>query len=678
MSDNPFFEDWSTPFGLPPFSRIRPEHFAPAFARALKDHEAEIAAISAQAAAPDFENTIVALEKAGRALRRVSRVFWNLSSADSNEALQAVERDMAPRLAAHGAAIYMNAELFARLDAVAAAPQGLDAQQARVLARIHKDFIRAGARLDPAQKTRMKEIVERLAALSTQFGQNVLKDESDFVMELGEEDVAGLSGGLKASAAETARARGLASPYAITLSRSHVEPFLASSARRDLRERLFNAFVARGARGGGADNHAIIAEIVALRAEKAALLGYATYAHYKLDDTMAKTPERVRALLDQVWAKGRARALAERDDMQAIAEAEGTNFPIAAHDWRYYAEKARAARFAIDEAQVKRHFELENVRAAAFDAAGRLFGLTFEEKTGLDLYHPDVRAFEAKDRDGRHVALFLADDFARPSKRSGAWMSAFRSQEKLAGDVRPIILNVLNVASPGAGRSALLSLDEARTLFHEFGHALHGMLSDVTYPRISGTSVSSDFVELPSQLFEHWLTTPEILRRYARDYETGAEMPEDLVARIRAMNAFNQGFATVEYCACAYVDMDFHALAHPAHIDPAAFTKARLEAIAMPAEIAMRHGTPHFAHVFSGEGYSAGYYSYLWSETLDADAFDAFLETGDAFDPQVAERLRAFIYSAGGMREPDEAYIAFRGRLPTPEALLRKRGLADA
>ncbi|MFZ9502606.1 MAG: M3 family metallopeptidase, partial [Beijerinckiaceae bacterium] len=444
MSDNPFFEDWSTPFGLPPFSRIRPEHFAPAFARALADHEAEIAAIAGQAAAPDFENTIVALEKAGRALRRVSRVFWNLSSADSNEALQAVERDMSPKLAAHGAAIYMNAELFARLDAVAAAPQGLDAQQARVLARIHKDFIRAGARLDPAQKTRMKEIVERLAALSTQFGQNVLKDESDFVMELGEEDVAGLSGGLKASAAETARARGLASPYAITLSRSHVEPFLASSARRDLRERLFNAFVARGARGGGADNHAIIAEIVALRAEKAALLGYATYAHYKLDDTMAKTPERVRALLDQVWAKGRARALAERDDMQAIAEAEGANFPIAAHDWRYYAEKARAARFAIDEAQVKRHFELENVRAAAFDAAGRLFGLTFEEKTGLDLYHPDVRAFEAKDRDGRHVALFLADDFARPSKRSGAWMSAFRSQEKLAGDVRPIILNVLN------------------------------------------------------------------------------------------------------------------------------------------------------------------------------------------------------------------------------------------
>jgi peptidyl-dipeptidase Dcp len=678
MSDDPFFEDWSTPYGLPPFARIRPEHFAPAFARALEEHDAEIAAIAAQTAPPDFANVIVALESAGRALRRVSRTFWNLASADTNEALQAIERDMAPRLAAHGAAIYMNADLFARIDALAKAPGALAPEEARVLSRIHKDFVRAGARLDAAQKARMKEIVERLAALSTQFGQNVLKDESDFAMELEEADADGLSEGLKASAAETARARGLAAPYALTLSRSHVEPFLASSARRDLRERLFNAFLARGARGGASDNAAIIAEIVALRAEKAALLGYPTYAHYKLDDTMAKTPERVRALLDDVWAKGRARALAERNDLQALAEADGLNAPIAAHDWRYYAEKARAARFSIDDAQVKQYFELENVRAAAFEAAGRLFGLTFEEKTGLALYHPDVRAFEAKDRDGRHVALFLADDFARPSKRSGAWMSAFRSQEKLAGDVRPIILNVLNVAKPGAGRKTLLSLDEARTLFHEFGHALHGMLSDVTFPRISGTSVSSDFVELPSQLFEHWLTTPDILRRYARHVETGAAMPEDLVARIRAMNAFNQGFATVEYCACAYVDMDFHALPHPAKVDPSAFAQARLDAIGMPAEIAMRHATPHFAHVFAGEGYAAGYYSYLWSETLDADAFDAFLETGDAFSPQVAERLRRFIYAAGGSREPDDAYVAFRGRLPTAEALLRKRGLIDA
>ncbi len=682
MSDNPFFEDWSAPFGLPPFARIRPEHFAPAFARALAEHDREIAAIAGERAPADFANTAAALEKAGRALRRVSRTFWNLASADTNEALQAIERDIAPKLAAHGAAISMNADLFARLDAAAsaavAAPGALGPEEARVLARIHKDFVRAGARLDPAQKARMKEIVERLAALSTQFGQNVLKDESDFVMELGEGDVEGLSEGLKASAADVARARGLASPYAVTLSRSHVEPFLASAARRDLRERLFRAFVARGARAGETDNGALIAEIVALRAEKAALLGYATYADYKLDDTMARTPARVRALLDEVWAKGRARALAERDELQALAEAEGANAPIAAHDWRYYAEKARTARFAIDDAQVKRYFELENVRAAAFDVAGRLFGLTFEEKTGLDLYHPDVRAFEAKDRDGRHVALFLADDYARPSKRSGAWMSAFRSQEKLAGDVRPIILNVLNVARPGAGRKTLLSLDEARTLFHEFGHALHGMLSDVTFPRIAGTSVSSDFVELPSQLFEHWLTTPDVLRRYARHEETGAEMPEDLVARIRAMNVFNQGFATVEYCACAYVDMDLHALPHPAKVDPAAFTQARLEAIGMPAEIAMRHGTPHFAHVFSGEGYSAGYYSYLWSETLDADAFDAFLETGDVYAPDVAERLRKFIYAAGGAREPDDAYVAFRGRLPTPEALLRKRGLADA
>jgi len=420
------------------------------------------------------------------------------------------------------------------------------------------------------------------------------------------------------------------------------------------------------------------AELEALRAEKAALLGYSTYAHYKLDDTMAKAPDSVRSLLDQVWEKGRARALQEAADLQEMADSEGANFKIAAHDWRYYSSKVRAAKFAIDDAQVKPYFELENIRAAAFDVAGRLFDLTFEERKGLVLYHPDVRAFEVKDAQGAHVALFVADDFARASKRSGAWMTAFRSQQKLDGDVRPIIVNVLNVAKPGAGEPALLSLDEARTLFHEFGHALHGMLSDVLYPRISGTSVSSDFVELPSQLFEHWLTQPDVLRRFARHVKTGEAMPEDLLERILAMRTFNQGFATVEYCSSAYVDMDFHALAHPVNVDSAAFTRKRLEAISMPAEIAMRHATSHFAHVFSGEGYSAGYYSYLWSEVLDADAFDAFLETGDAFDPAVAQRLHEFIYSAGGRREPDDAYIAFRGRLPTPDALLRKRGLAEA
>ncbi len=678
LSENPFFQVWTTPFDLPPFDQIRPEHFVPAFTRALAEHDGEIVAIASAQEPADFANVIEALERSGRSLRRVARVFFNLSSADSNPDLQAIEREMSPKLAAHGAAISMNAALFKRIDAAVASAAGLNEEQARVLSRIHKDFIRSGAKLDEAQKARMAQIVERMAVLGTQFGQNLLADEADFVMELGEADMAGLPDALRASAARTAKERGLSCAYAITLSRSHVEPFLETSTRRDLREVLFNAFVARGARGGPSDNHAIINETLALRAEKAALLGYPTYAHYKLDDTMAKTPDSVRALLDQVWAKGRARALQEAAELQDMADSEGANFKIAAHDWRYYSTQLRAAKFEIDDAQVKPYFELENMRSAAFDVAGRLFGLTFEERTGLALYHPDVRAFEVKNAQGAHVALFVADDFARASKRSGAWMTAFRSQQKLDGDVRPIIVNVLNVAKPGPGEPALLSLDEARTLFHEFGHALHGMLSDVVYPRISGTSVSSDFVELPSQLFEHWLTQPDVLRRFARHVKTGAAMPEDLLARILAMRTFNQGFATVEYCSSAYVDMDFHALAHPVNVDSAAFTRKRLEAISMPAEIAMRHSTAHFAHVFSGEGYSAGYYSYLWSEVLDADAFDAFLETDDAFDPAVAQRLAEFIYSAGGKREPDDAYIAFRGRLPTPDALLRKRGLTEA
>ncbi len=677
MSANPFFEDWSTPFGLPPFEAIAPEHFAPAFAAGLDAHRKEIEAIAADPAPADFANTIEALERAGALLRKVGRVFWNLASADTNEALQAIERDMAPKLAAHRAAIYMNGALFARVDALMGDRDDLDDERRRVLELIHKDFVRSGARLDGAQKERMAQIVQRLAALSTQFGQNVLKDEADFVLQLGEGDVGGLPDALKASAARTAKERGLPCAYAITLSRSHVEPFLENSTRRDLRETLFNAFVARGANGGATDNHAIIEEIVALRAERAHLLGYETYAHFKLDDTMAKTPEAVRSLLDDVWAKGRARAMRELGEMQEIADAQGANFKLAAHDWRYYAERLREKKFAVDDAEAKNYFRLDDVRNAAFDVAGKLFGLTFEERTGLSLYHPDVRAFEAKDSSGRHVALFLADDFARASKRSGAWMSAYRSQEKLDGDVRPIIVNVLNVAKPGADEPALLSIDEARTLFHEFGHGLHGMLSDVTYSRIAGTSVSSDFVELPSQLYEHWLTQPQVLRSFARHARTGEAMPEDLLQRILAMRTFNQGFATVEYCSSAYVDLDFHAMKHPAKADARAFTRDRLAAIDMPAEIAMRHATAHFSHVFSGEGYAAGYYSYLWSEVLDADAFDAFAETGDIFNADVARKLRDYIYAAGGRREPADAYIAFRGRLPNAEALLKKRGLLE-
>jgi len=679
MSDNPFFKAWTAPFELPPFSAIKPEHYPEAFDKGMAEHRAEIAAISSDPQAPTFANTIEALERAGEPLRKVSSVFWNLSSADTNDALQAIERDMAPKLAAHGSAIYLDAALFQRVDALYAARDtlGLSDEQKRVLELTHKDFVRAGARLQGADKERMAAIVARLAELTTTFGQNVLKDEAAFTLPLdSKDDLAGLSPSLIDSVANAAKDRHIDAPYAVTLSRSHVEPFLETSARRDLRETVFKAFVARGANGGATDNHAVVEEIVKLRAERAKLLGYETFAHFKLDNTMAETPEAVKGLLDRVWEKGRARALEERDDMQKIADAEGANFAIAAHDWRYYSQKLRKAKFDVDEARVKPYFELNKMREAAFYTANRLFGLSFEERKGLDLYHPDVRAFDVTDRDGRHVALFLADDFARASKRSGAWMTSFRDQQKLDGVVRPIIVNVLNVAKPGAGQPVLLSIDEARTLFHEFGHALHGMLSDVIYPRISGTSVASDFVELPSQLYEHWVLQKDILQKFARHHQTGDEIPADILERIRAMQTFNQGFATVEYCSSAYIDMDFHMLPAPAVVDAKKFQRDQLAAIRMPDEISMRHRTPHFAHVFAGEGYAAGYYSYLWSEVLDADAFDAFQETGDIFNPDVAARLREFIYSAGGRREPADAYIAFRGRVPTPDALMRKRGLA--
>lgn len=680
MIANPFFADaWNTRFELPAFGAIKAEHYGPAFERGIADHLSEIDAIAANGEPATFENTIVAFEKAGTLLHRVSRVFWNLSGSDTNEAMQAVERDISPKIAAHYSTIYMHGALFARIDDLFRRRKtlGLDAEQMRVLELIHKDFVRSGAQLDEASRKRVAEISERLAVLTTKFSQNVLRDEADFMLVLeAPQDLAGLPDSLVRSAAATAQERGMAGKHVLTLSRSHVEPFLQYSTRRDLREAMFEAWTKRGERDGATNNLGLIAEIVALRAESAKLMGYNTFADYKLDDTMAGSARAVRELLDRVWQGGRMRALADRDALQRLADAEGANFAIAAHDWRYYVEKLRKQQFDLDEDEVKAYFQLDNIRGAAFDVAHRLFGLDFEEVQGLDLYHPDVRAFEVKDAQGRHVALFLADDFARSSKRSGAWMSNFRGQDKLEGDKRPVVVNVLNIAKPGEGQPVLLSIDEARTLFHEFGHALHGMLSNVTYRRISGTSVPTDFVELPSQLYEHWVMQPQVLEKFARHHKTGAAMPAELREKVLKMRTFNQGFATVEYCSSAYVDMDLHELPPPAKVDPAQFERDRLAAIQMPKEIVMRHRTPHFSHVFSGDHYAAGYYSYLWSEVLDADAFNAFEETGDIFNPDVAARLKEHIYSAGGRREPNELYLAFRGRLPTPDALMAKRGLA--
>ena len=677
--ENPLLAGWTGSFGLPPLASIKPEHFRPAFDQALARHRAEIDAIAAEASVPTFANSIEALERSGRDLERVTNVFYVLAGADTSDALEAVERDISPLLARHSNALYLNRALYARIAELwqRRGALGLTPEQDRLLERYHTRFVRAGAALDKLAQDRLAAINERLASLGTHFGQNVLADERSYALMLEGGDLAGLPDFARAAARAAAEERGQPGHYAITLARSSCESFLQFSSRRDLREKVFQAWIKRGENGGATDNRSLIAEMVSLRTERAKLLGFATFADYRLDDQMAKTPAAARKLLDEVWGRARAKALTERDALQAMIAQEGGNFALAPHDWRYYAEKLRKARFDLDEAEIKPHFQLDKMIEAAFETARRLFGLTFTP-INVPLYHPDARAWEVKDKSGAHVGLFIGDYFARASKHSGAWMTSLRDQEKLSGDVRPVILNVCNFSKPATGEPALLSFDDARTLFHEFGHGLHGLLSNVTYPLLAGTGVSSDFVELPSQLYEHWLEVPEILQKYAHHAQTGEPMPKALLDRLLATRTFNQGFATVEYTSCALLDLDIHALPEETKLDVSQFERDDLDRIQMPAEIVMRHRLPHFQHLFSGGGYAAGYYSYMWSEVLDADAFEAFEETGDAFDPATARRLRDFIYSAGNLRDPAEAYKAFRGRLPAVDALLKKRGLTDA
>lgn len=678
--ENPLLAEWATPFQMPPFDRIEAGHFREAFDAALAQARSDIDAIAGQDAAPGFDNTIGALERSGRLLTKVGGVFFNLTGSHTSPALQEIEREMAPRLARHHSETMLNSSLFARVAELwdKRDSLGLSPEEQRVLERYHTAFRRAGAGLDDDGKARMAAISQRLAEIGTQFAQNVLADEADYALYLeSEEDLAGLPDFLRAAAAAAAKERGQDGKYAITLSRSSIEPFLQFSTRRDLREEAFRAWTARGEKGGKTDNRDLIAETLRLRDERAKLLGYEHFAAFKLDDTMAKTPDAVRELLEQVWQPAVARARDEAEKLRETARAGGDNTAIAPWDWRYYAEKVRKAEHDLDEAELKPYLQLEKMIEAAFDTAGRLFGLRFAEKRGLPVYHPDVRVFEVTDASGRHVGLFLADYFARSSKRSGAWMSAFRRQHKLDGEVRPIIVNVMNFNKGADGEPALLTFDDARTLFHEFGHGLHGLLSDVTYPVISGTSVARDFVELPSQLYEHWLSQPEVLSRYAVHYKTGEPMPKALLDRLLAARNFNQGFATVEYLASALYDLDVHSRGGETG-DVAALEAETLTRIGMPEEIVMRHRPAHFAHVFSGDGYSSGYYSYMWSEVMDADAFMAFEEKGDIFDPETAARLKDFIYSAGGRDDPADAYLKFRGRMPDAGPLLQKRGLTAA
>lgn len=676
---NPLLKAWQAPFGTPPFDEIKPEHFLPAFEQAFTDHAAEVTAITHDPATPDFANTITALERAGKLLNKVSAVFYDLVSAHSNPELLEIDEEVSLRMARHWNPIMMNAVLFGRIAMLHdnRASLKLTSEQMRLLERTYTRFHRAGAGLSEEDKVRMAEINERLAQLGTTFSHHLLGDEQEWSLELGEDDREGLSETFIAAAKAAAEERGLAGKAIVTLSRSSVEPFLQSSARRDLREKVFKAFIARGDNGNANDNSAVIVEILKLREQSAKLLGYENFAAYRLEDSMAKTPQAVRGLLERVWKPARSRALADRDEMQGLIQKEGGNFALAPWDWRYYAEKLRQAKANFDDAAIKPYLPLDDMIAAAFDCATRLFGITFAERKDIPVWHPDVRVWEIKDAGGGHKALFYGDYYARPSKRSGAWMTSLRDQQKLDGEVAPLIINVCNFAKGADGQPSLLSPDEARTLFHEFGHALHGILSNVTYPSLSGTSVFTDFVELPSQLYEHWQEQPQVLQTFARHYQTGERLPEDLLERFLAARQFNQGFATVELVSSALLDLEFHTQPATEIADVRAFERAELDKIGMPAEIAMRHRPQQFGHLFSGGHYAAGYYSYMWSEVMDADAFGAFEEAGDIFDPAVAKRLLDDIYSSGGSVDPEAAYIAFRGREPEPDALLRRRGLLD-
>ena len=671
---NPLLAPWTGDFALPPFAAIRDADFGPAFEAALAEARANVAAIAGNSETPSFANTIEALELAEEALNRVAGVFYNLASADSTPAREALQRDLAPKMAAFSSEVTMNAALFSRIEALWQGREtlGLSAEQARVLELYGRMFVRAGAALGGAARDRMAEVKERLAVLSTAFTQNLLADERDWWMPLAEGDLAGLPDFVLAAARAAAEERGQPG-HVLTLSRSLVVPFLQFSPRRDLREKAYKAWLARGANGGETDNRALAAEILQLREERAKLLGYESFAAYKLEPEMAKTPAAVRELLMRVWEPARAKALADAEELTRMMHDDGINGDLEAWDWRYYSERRRLEEHALDESELKPYFGLEAMIGAAFDCATRLFGLEFRP-LDLPLYHADARAWEVT-REGRHIAVFIGDYFARPSKRSGAWCSAFREQRKLGGDQHPVVVNVCNFAKPAAGEPALLSWDDARTLFHEFGHALHQMLSDVTYGFVSGTSVARDFVELPSQLYEHWLEVPEVLDTHARHVKTGAPMPAALRDRLLAASTYDQGFATVEYIASALVDLAFHD--GPAPADPMAVQAQVLADIGMPPAIRMRHATPHFGHVFAGDGYSSGYYSYMWSEVMDADAFEAFREAGDAFDAETATRLEKHILSAGGSREADTLYTAFRGRMPGVEPLLKGRGLLD-
>ena len=678
VTNNPLLAPWDGPYGgVPPFNEVEVADFRPALESAMAENLAQVDRIARDPAPPTFENTISALERAGRTLNRVFTAYGVWSSTMNTPEFQAVEREMAPRLASFSDQIYQNAELFRRIEAVYNSPERsrLTPEQQRLAWWYHNNFVRAGARLDATAKARLSDINQQLAGLFTRFSQNVLADETDqFLVIDNQADLAGLPQSLRDAAANAAAAKGMPGKWVITNTRSAVDPFLTYSERRPLREKVWRMFTTRGDLGGANDNNAIITEILQLRAERAKLLGYPTHAHWRLENTMAKTPERASELLEAVWKPAVARVREEVSDMQAVANREGANITIEPWDYRYYAEKVRKEKYDLDQNQVKEYLQLENLREAMFWAAGELFGFRFSPVTNVPVYHPDVRVWEVTDKaTGRHVGLWYFDPYARPGKRSGAWMNAYRRQERFEQPVTTIVSNNSNFVKGNPGEPVLISWDDAETLFHEFGHALHGLSSNVQYPSLAGTAVARDYVEFPSQLLEHWLSTPEILQKFALHYRTGEPIPRQLVERIKRASTFNQGFETVEYLASAIIDMRMH-LAGDRKIDAREFEQRVLAEVGMPDEIVMRHRSPHFLHIFAGDSYSAGYYSYLWSDVLTADAAEAFTDAEGFYDPEVAARLRRYIFEVGNTVDPAEGYRGFRGRDAAIDALMRKRG----
>lgn len=675
-TDNPFLSQYDTPFSVPPFEKILNRHYLPAFREGIKEQEAEIQAIIANPEPPTFANTIETLEKSGQLLNRVSQVFFNLREANTNDSLNAIAEEIMPELTAHTDGINLNEKLFARIKAIHEnqAQENLNTEQKMVLQKYYNNFVRGGANLSPEDKEKFKKINSELVLLSLKFGTNQLNETNAYKLIIDtQEDLSGLPEGIVAAAAETARENDLEGKWVFTLQNPSIMPFLQYADNRKLREQIYKAYINRGSQDNANNNWDNISRMVSLRVQKAQLLGFPDYASYALSNNMAKKPESVYQLCNQIWEAALPIAKQEARELQKMIDREGGKFKLAPWDWRYYSEKLKKEIYDLNETEISQYFPLEEVRKGAFHVANKLYGLTFEQLNDIPLPHPDALAFEVKEANGKHVGIYYADYFPRASKSSGAWMDAYRPQSKLLNS-SPVITNVCNFTKPTGNTPALLTFDEACTLFHEFGHALHGLLSECTYPSVAGTSVAHDFVELPSQIMENWAAAPEVLKNYTHHWKTGEPMPQALIDKIQASSHFNQGFVVTEFMSAALLDMAYHSLQDSTPIDAQKFETETLQKLGLIPEITVRYRSPYFGHIFNG-GYSAGYYAYTWAEVLDADAFAAFKETGDVFNPEKALAFRENILSKGGSDDPMKLYQQFRGQTPTIDALLKRKGL---